>query len=162
MGINPAYSCPPAGSVQEPSWFMSDFLSGPFSCFVPPVVEWEGSRSWSREPRSGAYRSLRPLWVLWPGRSPPVPCRACPSCSQVAGWAGRLAWWLPACVALVSEVLDTGVPHSRWGLVTRKVAERDPGSGQEAGRCLATPVDHGLGTACSTSSRLSRCWYLKG
>lgn len=101
-------------------------------------VGWGGSRGWSREPRSGACRSLRPLWVLWLGRSPLVPCRACPICSQVAGWVWRLAWWLPACVASVSEVLKAGVPHSHWGLVTKQVAERDPGAGQGAARGLAT------------------------
>lgn len=50
----------------------------------------------------------------------------------------KAGWWLPACVASVSEVLDTGVPHGHWGLVTKQVAERDPGSGQEAGQRLAT------------------------
>lgn len=51
---------------------------------------------------------------------------------QPGGQLGlRLAWWLPACVALVSEVLSADVPLSCWGLVKRQTAELDPGSGRE-------------------------------
>lgn len=65
-------------------------------------------------------------------------------------------------MALVSEVLNAGVPHSHWGLVKKLAAEQDLGYGK-GGRTVLVGLHWTMiwEVAHPGSFRLSRCWYLK-
>lgn len=63
---------------------------------------------------------------------------------QPGGQLGqRQTWWLPACVALVSEVCSAGVPRRCWGLGTKLVVEPGPGSGGAVQHLVRTKAGQG-------------------